>query len=223
MGQQLDSIVEQLGPADEVIVSDDASTDATLEIVRRKLDSRVRVLANSTRVGYIQNFGRAVAEARGTHIFFSDQDDVWLPEKVQTLLAALERCACVASDAVVVDEKLQVLNPSFFSMRRARSFSALAILLKPRIVGATMACQASYLRALLPFPAGVPHDFWISFNAAVDGRLETVRRPLILYRRHGSVASLSATARKRGMAKIVLERIRLLRAWVERRRSKRML
>jgi glycosyltransferase involved in cell wall biosynthesis len=221
--QQLDSIVRQLGPADEVVVSDDASTDATVDIIRAMGDSRVRVLINPARVGYLRNFGRALAEARGTHIFFSDQDDVWLPEKVSTLTAALERSACVASDAVVVDEQLQVLSPSYFALRRAQSFSALGILLRPPIVGATMACEAGYLRKLLPFPAGVPHDFWITFNAALDGALETVRQPLILYRRHTAAVSLSATGRKRAHAKIVAERVKLLSAWVQRRRSNRML
>jgi glycosyltransferase involved in cell wall biosynthesis len=217
VGEQLDSIAAQLQPGDEIIVSDDASSDDTIDAVSRRGDARVRILANRQRVGYVRNFERALGQARGTDIFFSDQDDVWLPEKVQVLSAALQRVACVASDAIVVDEGLKELNPSYFTLRRSGGFSPLAILKKPPIIGATMACRRSYLEALLPIPAGVPHDFWITFNAAVDRVLEVIPSPLILYRRHSSVASLSATGRKRLFTQVALERTRLLASWGARR------
>jgi glycosyltransferase involved in cell wall biosynthesis len=77
--EQLDSIVSQLSPNDEIILSDDASSDGTLHAVRERGDPRIRILANRERVGYVRNFQRAISQVRGEYVFFSDQDDVWLP------------------------------------------------------------------------------------------------------------------------------------------------
>jgi glycosyltransferase involved in cell wall biosynthesis len=207
--QQIESILEQLGPDDELIVSDDASSDGTLDVVRRIGDSRIQVLANRDRVGYILNFQRAVDRVRGRYVFFSDQDDIWLPGKMQSLCSALQRKPFAASDAVVVDENLVELHASFFAWRKAATFSWQSIFLRPAVVGATMCCTAEYLRSLLPLPTGVPHDFWLSFNAAWDGALEIVPSPLILYRRHAAAFSPSGTSRKRRLTKIAAERYAL--------------
>jgi glycosyltransferase involved in cell wall biosynthesis len=217
IGEQLDSILPQLAAEDEVVVSDDASTDRTLEVVAQRRDSRIRILAHENRVGYVGNFQRAVESSRGEFVFFSDQDDIWLPGKVSALDEALKSKLCVASDATVVDTSLRILHPSFFELRGARRFSHLAIYLKPCIVGATLACHRSYLERSLPFPAGVPHDFWLALNAAYDGVLGVVPRPLILYRRHAHSLSVSATSRKRPLHTIATERLRLMIAMLQHR------
>jgi glycosyltransferase involved in cell wall biosynthesis len=217
IGEQLDSILPQLSPEDEVIVSDDASTDSTVEFVAQRSDPRIRILRNDLRAGCVGNFQRAIREARGDIIYFSDQDDVWLPGKVQTLDAALRRKSCVCSDAIVVDERLRQIYPSYFGWRRVRSFSTLSVFLRPPIVGATIACTGAYLGRLLPLPENIPQDFWITFNAAWDGELEIIRTPLILYRRHSAAASPSATSRRRRFTEIARERIRLIASSLHRR------
>ncbi len=217
IGEQLDSILPQLSPEDEVVVSDDASTDSTLQIIAQRQDARIRVLANDTRVGYVVNFQRAIAQSRGDYVFFSDQDDVWLPHKVATLESAMGTSDCVASDATVVDEHLQTVHPSFFELRGARSFSWLSIYLKPPIIGATLACRREYLESLLPFPDRVPHDFWLALNAAVDGKLTVLRTPLILYRRHSGALSVTATGHRRALKTIAAERARLVGAMLRHR------
>lgn len=219
---QLESIVSQLSAEDEVIVSDDSSTDGTVAVLRKIYDPRIHVIANTNRVGYVANFERALARARGEVVFFSDQDDIWLPGKVLELDSALSRADCVASDAIVVDEELKVLHDSFFRLRGADRFDDLSIFRKPKIVGATLACHRAYLQTLLPFPKGVPHDFWITVNAAFDGKLEVLSIPLILYRRHSGALSVTATGKKRGMGTIAVERMRiaihmLLRRLIARR------
>ncbi len=217
IGDQIDSILSQLGPEDEIIVSDDASGDRTLAIVADRSDARVRVLAHPTRLGYVGNFQRALEHCRGEHIYFSDQDDIWLPDKVAALSAALRRCAVAASDAVVVDEQLATMHDSWFALRDATRFTAWSLFLKPAVIGATMACRRSYLQSLLPLPAGVPHDFWLSLNAMLDETLEVVRRPLILYRRHVAALSVSATDHRRRAGTIAAERVRLATALLRRR------
>jgi glycosyltransferase involved in cell wall biosynthesis len=221
LGEQLDSILPQLAPEDEIVISDDASTDRTLQIVAQRRDLRIRVLANETRVGYVANFQRAIDHSRGDYVFFSDQDDVWLPHKVSTLQMAMQTNACVASDAIVVDDRLNPLHRSYFELRGARNFSRLSIYLKPRIVGATLACRREFLNRLLPFPAGIPHDFWLTFNAAFDGTLAVIPTPLILYRRHGNAFSVTATDRRRPLTTIAAERARLIGAMVRHRLMRR--
>jgi glycosyltransferase involved in cell wall biosynthesis len=214
---QLDSIIPQLAHDDEVIVSDDASSDGTIRTVRRRNDPRIKVVCNSNRVGYVKNFERAISCARGEYIIFSDQDDVWLPNRITTVCSALDRKACVVSDAIVVDKDLRELHTSFFRLRQATDFSFFAIFLKPCFIGATMACRRSYLNTLMPFPPNVPHDFWITLNATWDHDLEIIMNPLILYRRHPSTASVSATALKRSLTTIFMERVRLSKALFSRR------
>ena len=217
IGEQLDSILPQLGPEDEIVISDDASTDRTLEEVAARADTRVRVFAHRSRVGYVANFQRALNECRGDDIYFADQDDVWMPDKVATLSAALRHCALVASDAVVVNEQLERLHDSWFALRGATRFEAWPVYLKPCIIGATMACRRSWLQSRLPLPAGVPHDFWLSLNAILDDTLQVIPRPLILYRRHERAHSVSATDQRRHAGTIVTERLRLAAALLRHR------
>jgi glycosyltransferase involved in cell wall biosynthesis len=217
IGAQLDSIMAQLASDDEVIVSDDASSDGTVHVVEQRNDPRIQISRNSNRVGYVKNFERAVLLARHDRIIFSDQDDLWLPNKVRILCSALDRKACAVSDAIVVDKDLNELHPSFFKLRRASNFDFSAVFAKPCFIGATMACRKAYLHSLLPFPPHVPHDFWVTLNAIWDHELEVVMDPLILYRRHPTTASVSASALKRRKSTIFMERFRILTAMLKRR------
>src|SRR5690349_4097162 len=83
--EQVDSILCQLHPRDELIVSDDHSSDATLNIIRRFKDPRIK-LFSSSRQGLIYNFEQALSRSSGDFIFLADQDDVWHPEKLSTML-----------------------------------------------------------------------------------------------------------------------------------------
>jgi glycosyltransferase involved in cell wall biosynthesis len=217
IAEQLRSILAQLAPEDEVVVSDDASTDRTLEVVAALADPRIQIIANSSRAGYVGNFERAIARSRGDPVYFSDQDDVWLPGKVAALDAALRSSRLVVSDAIVVDENLQTLQQSYFAWRATSGFSPTRLFLKPPIIGATLACRRQYLASLLPFPAGVPHDFWLSLNAALDRGLAVVDTPQILYRRHGNNASPTGSGLKRPLEVVLLERWRILLALARRR------
>lgn len=209
--EQLDSILASLGANDEVIVSDDGSTDRTVERVRRIGDPRIRLITGGERLGYQDNFARAFAASKGAFIFFSDQDDICLPARVPLSLAQLAHSECVCGDATVVDETLSPLHESHFRNRKAR-FSAASIFFRPSVIGATMACRRTFVEAFLPFPQGVPHDMWLSIQAARRGSLAVVGEPFILYRRHATVVSATASASNRAIWLRIRERLLLFAA-----------
>lgn len=209
--EQLESLLAALGPQDEIVVSDDGSTDATIEHVQALHDPRIRLIAGGQRLGYQGNFARAIAATSGEYIFFSDQDDVCLPARIPMSLAMLAHNVCVCGDAIVVDSSLQPLQQSHFAARRAR-FGAWSLFLRPAVIGATMACQRDFLLSLLPFPEGVPHDMWLSIEAARRSQLGVAREPFVLYRRHQTAVSATGSFSTRALRKRLRERWLLLKA-----------
>lgn len=205
--EQLQSLLENMGDADEIIVSDDDSTDNTRLIVSSFCDHRITLLPKGQRLGYQGNFERAIFSARGRYIFFTDQDDICLPARVSQSLLSLRKYSCVAGDATVVDANLKVISNSYFCSRNIENFSAIGLFAKPAIIGATVACTREFLEGALPFPAGLPHDQWLSVLAALDGQLDVVRNPFILYRRHGSTVSTTGVPSRRGLLTILVERL----------------
>lgn len=175
----------------EVLVSDDGSTDRTLEIVRSFADPRIRVL-QGPRAGLIRNFESVLGAARGEYIFLSDQDDVWSGRKVDAMLHALQSADLVVSDCTVVAADLQPLHPSFFALRGSGP-GLLKNLARNSYLGCCMAFRRSVLERALPFPPDVPmHDWWIGLVAERFGSVRFLAEPLLQYRRHGGNASSTA-------------------------------
>lgn len=189
IAQQLASILCQLSKQDEIIISDDSSTDNTVKIITAMNDSRIRVLSNQRFNSPIYNLENALKYAKGDYIFLSDQDDVWIEGKVMKMFEALARCDCVVSNAKVVDSNLNIINDSFFSLNRSKP-GFLNNLLKNSYLGACMAFNKKILRKSLPFPTNIPmHDIWIGTIASVFGKVVFLDDKFILYRRHDENAS----------------------------------
>ena len=121
--EQLDSILLNLSDQDEIVISDDGSTDKTIEIVQTYMckDKRIRLI-EGPRSGLIANFENAIRNTRGTYIFLSDQDDIWAENKVAKVLKCFQehQCSCVVHNAQVIDENMQVTIPSFFAYRNSK-------------------------------------------------------------------------------------------------------
>ncbi len=213
---QLRSILDQLEPDDEIVVVDDASTDATVERIAALGDGRVRLLRNEHNLGVRATFERALRACRHQFIFLSDQDDLWLHDKRTTLLAELQAGAVLAlSDASVIDADGRELEASFMARRGGFRGSALATLMKNRYLGCTMAFRRELLADILPIPQRVPqHDMWIGLLATARGRVAYVDRTLLQYRRHGGNAS---PYRRAGLVQMLTWRWRLLMALLARR------
>lgn len=187
IAEQLNSICFS-AQVDEIIVSDDGSTDRTLEVVAALADSRIRVVHGPGK-GLIKNFESLLCLARGDYIFLSDQDDVWLPTKVGAMLQAMTNCDLVVSDCRVVDDNLQEIHSSFFRLNRSAP-GFCRNLAHNGYLGCCLAFRRGLLGRVLPFPENVPmHDWWIGLNADLNGRVMFLDTPLLLYRRHGGNAS----------------------------------
>lgn len=201
--EQLRSILAQDRPVDEIVVSDDGSSDGIIALVRQVLGETQQsgapaVSIHSGRRGITRNFEFAVSSCTGDVIFLCDQDDVWEPQKVRTLLAALGDRAdrlLAFSDALLVDADNRPLGRRQFEATRLgrrelemlRSERALELLLSRSVVtGATVCFRRELLRWALPFSPAWLHDEWLAAVAASFGRLAPVDAPLTRYRQHGA-------------------------------------
>ena len=118
--EQLESILRQLNVNDEVVISDDGSTDNTIKIVNDFKDSRIKIICGPKK-GIIKNFENAIKNCTGKYIFLSDQDDIWLDNKVNEVLNCFKSdITCVLHDAKIVDTNLNAIDDSFFKFRKSK-------------------------------------------------------------------------------------------------------
>jgi len=186
---QLQTVLPQLGVADELVIVDDASTDHTVDIVKAFGDSRIRVFSNLKNMGVDATFEKALSIARGEVLFLCDQDDIWYPEKIKRVIEVFHThsdVTLVISDARIIDAEGEVISPSYFGVRGAFTPGVVANILKSKFLGCAMAVKSCMRKRFLPFPAKLPgHDMWIGVVNEVYGKTFFVNEPLIGYRRHG--------------------------------------
>jgi len=199
--EQLESIAAQSRLPEELVVCDDQSADATVNIVRQfaaRAPFEVQLCQNDGRLGAAANFAKAIGLCRGRLILLADQDDVWLPEKVHRIDCALSETPAAAfamSDAALVDPERRPLRCRLWKMlrfsprlqRQASRGRAFDVLLRRNVVtGATLAFRAEYRELLLPIPPGWVHDAWIGLLLSAVARCALIPQPLIEYRQHAS-------------------------------------
>ena len=209
---QMRSILSELRQGDELLVSDDAPGGETERIVRSiaQEDARVQYLRGEGK-GVVRNFERVLTAASGDVLFLSDQDDVWLPGKVEAVLREIGNGAClVVHDARIADESLQVTAPSFFALRGSRT-GFLHNFLRNGYMGCCMALTRPVLERALPFPPDLPmHDQWLGLTAERIGRVCFLPQPYLLYRQHGG----NVTGGKTSLAQKLRWRWSLLRVLI---------
>lgn len=185
IAQQLRSVLPQLGETDEVIISDDGSSDNTLDEIAKLNDSRIQVIKGPSLHSPTKNFENAITHSKGDYIFLCDQDDVWTDNKVNVMMKAMEKYACVVSDCYVTDGQLNIKSESFRESMGFRNERWYNLLVKNSYSGSCMAFRREVAEKALPVPEGIlMHDIWIGNVAAYCFSLVFIPEKLMYFRRH---------------------------------------
>lgn len=192
--EQLSSILCQIGDNDEVVISDDGSTDGTLSIIYGIHDSRIKLfsfsqpISSGRRHEYVcHNFENAINHAKGDVIFLSDQDDIWMTDKVKICMKDLQSNDLVLHDFMHINEQGEVIRP----LNYKGYFRRYNLLIRSgKHYGCAMAFNRNILDYVLPFPKHILlHDYWIGILVELLGRFYFEEKPLIKHRSHQDNAS----------------------------------
>lgn len=230
IAEQLQSFAAQTRLPDEVVICDDGSTDDTRKIVRAFAATapfEVRFEPNAERLGYSGNFERAISLCSGSLIFLSDQDDVWLPDKLATVadaLAAAPGAWVAVNDQIITDGELDHRGVTKLQNLRGLHRSADGL-----IEGCCTCLRKDWADLLLPIPAeaaafvkrdALSYDRWLNELAVLLGVRLVVERPLQYFRRYGSnvTAWIGSEPRPIGTAELVAARVDKapVEAWADR-------
>ena len=201
--QQIDSILAQINHFDEISISDDGSTDNTIKILESYHDNRIKIYHDNTRKGYTGNLQNAIKHSNGDIIILADQDDVWLNNKVLLIKESLEKKSndLFISDCFVVDEKLNIINNSYFSLRHFKK-GFFRTLFKANYLGCCMAFNRKLLGKLIPTPMNdkmLPFDLWLGLIGYAFYKVDLSKEKLILYRRHKNNLSNGGINKKKNI------------------------
>lgn len=222
--EQIDSILPQLSENDELIISDDGSTDNTLAIIKSYNDSRIKIFYHEKNPAYekikhgrnfyyaTSNFENALKQAQGDYIFLSDQDDIWLPGKVTRCMELLQRYDCVVHNYQKIDSTGKIFEEKAFKKSPLHKSVWLNIA-DNHFRGCCMAFSRKILEYSLPFPKKlIGHDYWIGIVSSHLGSFYYEKQPLIQSRWYED--SVSAVKKTSFLYKISF-RIDLLKAHIQ--------
>lgn len=190
--EQIDTILKNMGSCDELIISDDGSTDNTIKIVKEyiKKDKRIKLVKGPGK-GVKQNFMNAIMNTSGKYIFLSDQDDIWDKDKIKTVDKVFEdtNCNVVVHNATIIDKELKPYKKTFFEFRKSKS-GILGNIYKNKYIGCCMAFRSELIDKIVPIPDNIEmHDQWIGILGERYGKSIFVDKCLIKYRRHDNNVS----------------------------------
>lgn len=212
--RQIDSIISQIGDNDEIVISDDNSSDDTVAILEAYRDPRIKIFKGNFH-SPVLNFENALKHAVGDYIFLADQDDKWLDGRVKKAFELHKQ----GVDFVVAN----VVNVYPNGLKDPRNInpirnSFVCNLIKPRIIGCTLSFGRTVMDYALPFPKGIAmHDIWIGLLAMEKFKCGYIDDPVIEYNRHSE--SFIAT-HKRSLLNKLYYRLHLLYHLKKRLREK---
>ena len=199
IAQQLESLLKQTRLPDEIVICDDSADDLTYQALEPFLSSGIiKYIKNPQPLGVVKNFEKAINNCTGEYIFLCDQDDVWLPEKVEILANMLDKTPNldgVFCNSFLVDENLVKLNKTLWDIRKftnqmqktLAAGDALKVFCR-RVTCSShnTAFKRRALEYIMPFPELEPFypDTWIAFSIALNGSWEAINQCLTFYRVH---------------------------------------
>ncbi|QQE79208.1 glycosyltransferase family 2 protein [Alicyclobacillus sp. SO9] len=199
--EQLESILSQTYPYWRLIIRDDGSTDDTLEIINGFIEQeRERVLLitdDFRRLGPSLSFSTLLSRANAPYVMLCDQDDVWLPDKIEISRAKMKNLEkenpeypiLIHTDLQVVDAALNKINDSFWKFQNIdpRVSELGTLLVQNNVTGCTVMINHQLKKLAYPIPRGaIMHDWWLALVASAFGHIEPVKSPSLKYRQHAS-------------------------------------
>ena len=196
IGEQLRSILSELGPDDEVVIVDDVSTDDTVEVIESVADPRIRLLRAPRNRGYVKAFETAMLAARGEYLLLSDQDDVWVPGRVAAMKESLTSHNLVATNLAVLGSEDGLPGPygqsdwrlnATDSRRNCRNIIGIYAGNRP-YYGSAMGIRREAQDVILPFPRYLPeqYDLWMALYGNLTRSIEHLEIRSVEHRFHES-------------------------------------
>lgn len=196
---QIQSILDQTLPVDEIVICDDGSSDDTISVAESILSKskiKYKIERNDYNLAITKNFEKCIALCSGDIIFTSDQDDIWQPNKVQKFLDVFQRdkkSVMVFSDASIIDAEGKEVLYSLYKRDgflqgdiSFKSYMDEVLRLNYTVYGCTMAFRREFVMSILPFvESKANHDAWIMCSAGFFGNVTYIPEQLIGYRIHG--------------------------------------
>lgn len=208
---QIDSILSQLKEGDELLVSDDGSNDLSLNILKSYGD-KIRIVASDRVGGVVPNFERVISAALGDIITLSDQDDIWLEGRIESIRHEMNNCDLLISNGEVVNSDLKSKNLDVFDFVGFRP-GFIKNFLKNSYVGCCMSFRRDLLPIILPFPPRIAwHDWYIALVAELFFNCKKDERKMFLFRRHSSNSSLTGYKSKNSIFKRIIIRLWIINA-----------
>ena len=191
---QLDSILRQTLPADEIIIVDDGSTDDTPRIIREfaERNSTVKFFVNDERLGFVRNFSSAISRTQGDYVALSDQDDIWTEDHLEVLMRHIGDKAVCVGDAVMIGPDGAETGEKFSDIKENYYIPENDVRKAYRIIynynpyqGASMLIDRKWVESLLPIPAEAGyHDTFLAGCASLTKGLSVIPDIVTRYRIH---------------------------------------
>ena len=216
--QQLESIVQQTYKPSQIIIIDDASPDDTIAIAHALAahHPEVMVVQNETRLGYIKNFEKGMLLANTSYVALSDQDDIWVPHKLEVLIHAIGDQMLAYSDSELIDANGQLLNQKMSSIKNQLAYhTPIMYAIGAWAPGHAMLFKKELVDKAAPFPNLVTHDFWLGFVATCYSKVVYVDEPLVHYRQHTQNAIGADTTKNKSASLTMAQKKQKARARME--------
>jgi len=174
--EQLNSILPQIKNNDEIVIVDDCSKDNTIDLIKGLQDPRIKIQKNKNNLGHVKTFEKAIEISKNEYVFLSDQDDIWVPNRVNLMIDDLIRSKKMLLSSNFKNFKddiksAKLCNNPLKEIDSNNVFRNMCNLLIGRIdyYGCTMLFHKKFKTFILPFPVFVEsHDWWIAIVANIN-------------------------------------------------------
>jgi glycosyltransferase involved in cell wall biosynthesis len=197
--EQIDSLIQQDYRPLEICIFDDQSSDQTVDILKEYESDHdfIKIHRNETNLGFIKNFERSISYCSGDYIALCDQDDIWYPEKISTLLSKIGDHMLIYSKTSLIDEHNNERGEFLPSINRLEGSCNRSLILDNCVTGHTCMFPRDLLQHALPFPDNIDyHDHWLAFTAATIGTICDYPHALSSYRHHANNVSFDLNRKK---------------------------